>query len=106
MQKLQLIDTEDGMERTFTLTRLGESLYGMQIPYEVLRKFKDISQNLRKNGFSFFPLLYQLCGTVRATDLCSINRNVLRLKELSVYIFAFLDQLESQKKSAVAFSRS
>lgn len=106
MQKLQLIDTEDGMGRTFTLTRLGESLYGMQIPYEVLRKFKDISQNLRKNGFSFFPFLYQLCGTVRVTDLCSINRNVIHLKELSVYIFAFLDQLEAQKKSAVAFSRS
>lgn len=98
MQKLQLIDPEDETERIFTLTRLGESLYGMRIPYEVLRKFKDISQNMKKNGFSFFSLLYQLCGAVRVTDLCSINRKVVRLKEISKSIFTFLDQLEVQNK--------
>jgi len=98
MQKLQLIEPEDRTEIAFTLTRLGESLYGMQIPYEILRTFKDISQDLRKNGFSFFPLLYQLCGAACIRDLCSINRKAVRLKEISNSIFAFLDQLEVQNK--------
>ena len=98
MLKFQLIDAEDETERIFTLTRLGESLYGMRIPYEVLRKFKDISRNLIKNGFSFFMLLYQLCGAVHVTDMCSINRKVTHLKETSNSIFAFFNQLDGQNK--------
>lgn len=91
MQKLQLIEEEDG---AFALTRLGEALQGRKVPYEVIRRFKGIRHNLQKGGPAFFLILYELCGASRAADLCPLVRQVERLRAVPGSMRAFIGRLE------------
>ena len=95
IEKIEKNDQSTENER-YMLTRLGKMVYGMHLPYESLSCFRDILNEVRKNGCTIFSLIYQFCKKNYDNHICSVNR---QRESLLINIQTFSCLLETMQKN-------
>lgn len=106
MKRLQLIEESEDKAGEYILTRIGVAVHGAHIPHEVLCGLGQIMDDIFRNGFSQFFLLFQICEFVRNVNLCYINRKSEYIAELSENISSFLGAMEEKHEKNVRHKKT
>lgn len=101
MEKLQLVELDADLsvdKKIYSTTALGDAIHGCHIPYEALKGLGNIAFHLKNNKFSDFLLIFQICGIMQNTNLCTINRHKENLKKFINDTVNFLSDLKDTKQ--------